>query len=206
MTKYIAFIRAINVAGHASLKMNDLNRAFVSAGARDVRTVIQSGNVLFTSTHRDASAISRRVQLRLRKSLGNEATILARRLSELESLVRAAPFGHFEGASDVKCYIGFLSEKPRRQPPLPLLSIKEALEAFAMKDREVFVVSRRKANGFYGFPNNFIESELGVVATTRNWSTVTKIVALSSEGSLFVNPHAARPRLGADTKNARLKP
>jgi len=57
-----------------------------------------------------------------------------------------------------------------------LLSSKEALEAIAMKSREVFIVSRRKKNGFYGFPNNFIEKELGVSATSRNWSTLTKIV------------------------------
>jgi hypothetical protein len=45
-----------------------------------------------------------------------------------------------------------------------------------MRNRDVFIVSRRKKNGFYGFPNNFIEKELGVSATSRNWTTVTKIV------------------------------
>ena len=47
-----------------------------------------------------------------------------------------------------------------------------------MSDREVFLVSRRKANGFFGFPNAFIEDQLGVPATSRNWNTVTKIHAL----------------------------
>lgn len=56
MTKYIALLRAINVAGHARVKMTDLNRAFVSAGCKDVRTVIQSGNVLFEAADRDVSA------------------------------------------------------------------------------------------------------------------------------------------------------
>lgn len=51
-----------------------------------------------------------------------------------------------------------------------------------MKNLEVFIVSRRKKNGFYGFPNNFIEKELGVSATSRNWSTVTKIVAFAHRG------------------------
>jgi uncharacterized protein (DUF1697 family) len=52
---------------------------------------------------------------------------------------------------------------------------REALEAVAMSEREVFVVSRRKKNGFFGFPNILVEKELGVSATCRNWSTVTKI-------------------------------
>jgi uncharacterized protein (DUF1697 family) len=47
-----------------------------------------------------------------------------------------------------------------------------------MSEREVFVISRRKANGFYSFPNGFIENQLGVPATSRNWTTVTKIAAL----------------------------
>jgi uncharacterized protein (DUF1697 family) len=62
-----------------------------------------------------------------------------------------------------------------------LVSAKEALEAIEMKSREVFIVSRRKQNGFYGFPNNFIEQELGVSATTRNWSTLTRLVAFARQ-------------------------
>ena len=45
-----------------------------------------------------------------------------------------------------------------------------------MTEREVFVVSHRKKNGFFGIPNNFVEKELGVSATSRNWSTITKII------------------------------
>lgn len=111
--------------------------------------------------------------------LGGEVTILFRKISEVESLVRADPFKDLGLGSDVKSYVAFLLQKPRRKPALPLLSPKEALEAFKIKDRDVFIVSRRKANGMYGFPNNFIEKELGVPATTRNWSTIRRIVELS---------------------------
>ena len=48
-----------------------------------------------------------------------------------------------------------------------------------MTDREIFVVSRPKKNGFYGFPNAVVESELGVSATSRNWNTVIKLVELA---------------------------
>lgn len=101
-------------------------------------------------------------------------------MSEVESLLRATSFKDFEHEPDVKLYVAFLYEKPSMKPPLPLLSSKEGLEAFKMKEREVFLVSRRKTNGMYGFPNNFIEKEFGVPATTRNWSTVKKIVEVSS--------------------------
>jgi len=62
--------------------------------------------------------------------------------------------------------------------------VAQALEAIAMKNMDVVIVSGRKKNGSYGLPNNFIEKELGVSGTTRNWSTVTKIVELArKEGS-----------------------
>lgn len=80
--------------------------------------------------------------------------------------------------TDAKLYVVFLSRKPRVTPSLPIALPKEALEIVAIDGREVFVVSQRKTNGMYGFPNNFVEKELDVSATTRNWSTVTKIVAL----------------------------
>lgn len=101
-----------------------------------------------------------------------------RTVREVERIVGSAPFKAFEAESGIKLYVAFLSQKPRSNPRFPLLSPKEALEAVAMKNLEVFIVSRRKKNGFYGFPNNFIENELEVSATTRNWSTVTRIVEL----------------------------
>ena len=94
-------------------------------------------------------------------------------------LVRAKPFKALGSASDTKRYVTFLADPPEKRPRFPLVSAKEALEAVAMKNLDVVVVSGRKKNGFYGFPNNFIEKELGVPGTTRNWSTVMKIVELA---------------------------
>jgi uncharacterized protein (DUF1697 family) len=172
MTKYVAFMRAINVAGHAIVKMNDLKNAFAAAGCKGVRTYIQSGNVIFEGPE----DIFQRIRIQLRELFGEEPTVLFRTVHEVERIVKGVPFKDFEAEPDKKLYVTFLSRKPRSKPRFPLLSSKEALEAIAMKGLEVFIVSRRKKNGFYGFPNNFIEKELGVSATSRNWSTVTKIV------------------------------
>ncbi len=175
MNKYVAFMRAINVAGHASVKMSDVRDAFAAAGCRNVRTYIQSGNVIFESPARDAATILQKVRAKLRSVLDDEP-ILFRTVGEMEELIRRAPFKDVEAEPGIKLYVVFLSQRPRSKPRLPLVSSKEALEAVAMSDRDVFVVSRRKKNGFFGFPNNFVEKELGVSATSRNWSTITKII------------------------------
>ena len=176
MNQYVAFIRAINVAGHASVKMSDVRDAFVAAGCRGVRTYIQTGNVIFESPERDPAVVLQKVRVKLRGLLGGEPGVLFRTVRELEGIVRGTPFKDAKAEPGVKLYVAFLFRKPGSKPRFPLFSPKEALEAVALKNLEVFIVSRRKKNGFYGFPNNFIEQELGVAATSRNLSTLTKIV------------------------------
>ena len=119
------------------------------------------------------------VRVTLRRVLGEEPEILLRKRRDVEGLLGAAPFTPRQASSTTKLYVTFLSRRSLVRPRLPLGSPKERLEAVAMTDLEVFLVSRRKKNGFYGFPNGFVEETLGVSATTRNWSTVKKLVELA---------------------------
>jgi uncharacterized protein (DUF1697 family) len=173
VSTYIAFLRAVNVAGHAVVKMDALRGAFTAAGCRNVRSFIQSGNVVFESSASEAVAL-RNLRSEIRGLLGQEPGIFLRTLKEIAQLVESDPFKDFKAQRDVKLYVTFLPEKPRVMPQFPLLLPKEGLEAFAMRGHEVFIVSRPNPRGFTG--NNFIEKELQVSATSRNWNTITKIV------------------------------
>jgi len=179
MKQYVAFLRAINVAGHSLVRMNDLREAFVRAGCQAVRTYIQSGNVVFESSEREIVSVVQKIENELRKLLGAQPRLFLRTIGEMEKIIRDAPFKKYEGKPDIGLYVTFLFEKPRARLKLPFVSSKEALEVLAIKGLEVFVVSRRKKDGTHGFPNKFLEQELGVPATTRNISTVTKIVAFA---------------------------
>jgi uncharacterized protein (DUF1697 family) len=121
-------------------------------------------------------ALVRRIQGKLRGLLGEEPGLFLRTMREIERLVASAPFKRFEAKPRVKLSVAFLSQKPRQRPMFPLRSAPEALEVI-VKNREAFIVSGKKKNGLYAFPNLFIEKQLGVSATSRNWSTVKKIVA-----------------------------
>lgn len=175
MNQYVAFLRAINVGGRAKVKMNDLKHAFTQAGCKDVTTFIQSGNVLFTAPEPDTTSIMQNIQLNLNELLSADATVMYRTLREVKSLLNAAPFNAVPTSADIKLYVAFLAKKPTNKPTLPLHSEKEALEAIKLRNLNIFVVSRKKSNGMFGFPNNFVEKEFGVPATTRNWKTITKI-------------------------------
>ncbi len=174
MPTYIAFLRAVNVAGHGVVKMEALRDACTAAGCRDARTYIQSGNVVFESPAGEP-AVVRKLKAELGRLLGKEPGICLRTREEIARLVEQDPFRDFKSEKSVKLYTVFLAEPPRAQPQFPLLLAKEGLEALAMSGREVFIVSRPNPAGSYGFPNQFIEKELKVPATTRNWNTVVKI-------------------------------
>ncbi len=175
MAQHVAFLRAVNVAGHASVKMVDVCSAFESAGCRNVRFYIQSGNILFEAPSKNAALLAR-VATRLEPLIGKEPEIMVRTAADVARIVQRAPFGRLHPS--VKLYVAFLAAEPRALPALPIVSSKEALEVVAIDNRDAFIVSRRKKNGMYGFPNNFIEQQLGVAATIRNWSTVTKIAEM----------------------------
>jgi uncharacterized protein (DUF1697 family) len=179
MTTSIAFLRAINVAGHAVVKMDALRSAFEDAGCRNVTTVIQSGNVLFEGPSGEAwDRLRQEIMARLSALLGEPAIGAFRSMEELKALVDSDPFKTQLLESDVKRYIAFLAEHPRLKPTYPLESAKEGLEVFGGRDLDVFILSR-KVGRMYGFPNAFIEKTFGVPATTRNWNTLQKIAGMS---------------------------
>jgi uncharacterized protein (DUF1697 family) len=201
MPAYVAFLRAINVAGHAVVKMDRLQRAFCEAGCEDVKTVIQSGNVVFRGPGNTPAGLFQSIQENLRNLVGQEVAVMFRKDSEIAEMVRLRPFEGVRQETDSKWYVTFLHSKPTVFLRLPYISEKEALEVFRISDREAFVVSWRiPGKAMYGFPNKIIEKELGVLATSRNWSTVMRIADLLDGGAGSTNSkggNALRRRAGA---------
>jgi len=179
VTKYVAFLRGINVGGKRMIKMSDLAGVFASLGLRNVRTYIQSGNVIFDAAETRADVLVKKIEKELHKSFGHDVPVLLRTLAELEAILKRNPFKKIKADAEVVMFVTFLAAEPGGKPKLPLISSTENLEVFAIENRVAFILARRKNNGWFGFPNNFIEKQLGVPATTRNWTTVNKIVAFA---------------------------
>jgi len=171
---HVAFLRAVNVGGRGVMKMTDLQKAFTAAGAKNVATVIASGNVVF-----DAPAafgtVRDRIQQKVKALLGADPVIVFRTLPYLQRLVEAAPFGALVNERTFKLYVLFLAGKPKQLPAFPLSIPKEVIEVPGMHKQDALIVSRRKPNGMYGFPGLWTEKELGVASTARNWTTVVRI-------------------------------
>jgi uncharacterized protein (DUF1697 family) len=176
MARYVALLRAVNVAGHAVISADELVRVFTRAGARHVSSFGHAGNLLFSA--RSPAAVAARARNALGRRHGERPTIVVRSASAILDLMAADPFAACGAGPADKLYVVFLTRKARKVPALPIASPRERLKAFACRGRDVLLVSSRKPNGFYGFPNAFVETEFGVAATTRNWTTVTRIAKL----------------------------
>lgn len=176
MHTYIAFLRGINVGGHKLIKMPELVRIFSAVGCKNVRTYQQAGNVIFESRSSGRKSLTRKIENALESELGYRVPIVVRGVPELRELIALNPFKKFSPSKDIMLLIVFLAEDSGPKPKLPFLSTAENVEIFAVADGVAFCVARRKKNGWFGFPNGVVEKAFKVVATTRQWSTVQKVV------------------------------
>lgn len=175
MTTYIALLRGINMAGYKVIKMNDLRICFESMRFKKVRTYIQSGNVLFESPQSDEVKLLKRINISLENTFDHDIAVLLRTMDELKLISESDPFKRLKPNS--MPYVTFLPFPLKYAPDLPLYSTKRDLEIVHYKNRELFSVGHL-VKGRRGFPNTFIEKEFGILATTRNWNTVKKLVLL----------------------------
>jgi uncharacterized protein (DUF1697 family) len=169
MTKYVAFLRAINVGGHTILKMADLKGMFESFGLENVQTYIQSGNVILEAEE-DADSLETRLESQLEKASGYKIKLFVRMMRELRSIVSKSSFR--AGVAEM-AYVAFLNQSLKKKGQ-DLLSFKSEADDFAVTGREVYILRRDREKSV--FSPNFIEKILKLPVTTRNMTTLTKIV------------------------------
>jgi uncharacterized protein (DUF1697 family) len=175
VSRYVAFLRGINVGGRVVLPMARLRSLFATLGFVQVTTILQSGNVLFEAPPRSTDLLSRRIELALHELTGVEVRVMLRTLHELKTLVRSEPFADISLEVSATRYVTFLSRKSYSKLPLPLVSAQGDVELLRINRLTVITVGRARA-GKTGFPNPFVEATLGVPATTRSWNTLLKIL------------------------------
>ncbi len=176
MSRYAAFLRAINVGGH-TVKMDTLRRLFESMGFSKVETFIASGNVIFESTARSSKGLEKTIADRLRTALGYEVGTFIRSFAELSEIARyqAFPSKDLE-AVGVTLYVAFLADPIDWKTERKLLSFRTEVDDFRVHGREIYWLCRIRSSES-DFSLAVLEKELGMQATFRNSSTVRKIAA-----------------------------
>ena len=178
MKTYIALFRGINVGGNNVLPMKELVALLEKIGSQNVKTYIQSGNAVFQNKEKNASLLSNRISVAIKKSHGFEPHVLLLKPEEMESAVASNPFP--EAESEPKTlHLFFLSSMPENPDFDALESIKSDRERFALKDG-VFYLHTPDGIGRSKLAAN-AEKLLGVSMTGRNWRTVCKVIAMAKQ-------------------------
>jgi uncharacterized protein (DUF1697 family) len=169
---YIALFRGVNVGGKNLLPMKGLVRILENLGCRNVRTLIQSGNVVFESPQEDRTLLSGQVATEIAKEFGLAPYLLLLTPEELERAATDNPFPEAESQPS-KLHLGFLATPPDK----PDLGRMEALRSASERSRligKVFYLHAPDGVGRSKLAAN-AEKLLGVPMTDRNWSTVSKL-------------------------------
>jgi len=171
VARRIALLRGVNVGGR-KVPMAALREAFEGLGHTNVRTYIQSGNVVF-DTKGAAPAVRTALERAIDKTFGLDVTVLLRAPPELAQVAKQNPFG-------ADAYVTFLDGPPDRKRVAALDPSPFAPDEFRVVGQEVYV---RCPNG-YGrtkINNTFFEKKLATRATTRNWNTVVTLLEWAND-------------------------
>lgn len=153
-------------------KMPELAAAFEGAGFTDVKTVLSSGNVVFTGRGTPA-ALKKKAEAAMQAHMGKSFTTFIRPIAELQALLEDDPFQHFKLHAKAKRIATFLADVKAPAPKLPIEMLQAQI--LAVEDGIVFsaYVPRENDPAFM----RLIEKTFGKEVTTRTWDTVRKVVA-----------------------------
>ena len=170
-------LRGINVSGQKKIKMDDLRAVYESLHFDDVRTYIQSGNVIFKCSFSNIIELTNTIEKKLEAVFGFSVSVIIRTKDEIKKVLESNPFLK-NGKHDItKLYVTLLSATPSPADVDSIHQITFEPEKAIVGEREVYLFC---PNG-YGkskITNSFLEKKLGVYATTRNWRTVNMLYEL----------------------------
>jgi uncharacterized protein (DUF1697 family) len=177
MTVYVSLLRAVNVGGSSRIKGDALCAVYESIGLADVRTLLQSGNVLFRSRLTDRQQLAKRITQEIERQLDLKVEVILRSLHEVATIVDRGPVLS-PRADKNKLLVMFLESVPDAAAQAALLKwhkAKEMKEMLEVRGPEIYLyypdgIGRSKLTGAA------IEGKLDMPGTARNWNTLTKIV------------------------------
>lgn len=167
--------------------MAELQRLFEAMGFANVKTYIQSGNVLFAvdkagdkAGDKDAQGLRERIEGQLEATFGFPVAVVLRTPAELEQLIAHCPFAEGAAAMDKRLYVAALNAEPAADGVERLRADYNGEDEWRLVGRELYLLYHNGA-GESKLTTAFIERRLGVVATARNWRTTTTLAQMARE-------------------------
>jgi len=179
MPSYVAMLRGINVSGAKSVKMEPLRASFEALGFTDVRTYVQSGNVVFAAKERTAAPLASKIAGRIKRDFGYDVPVLVLRADELARVFEANPFLAEKGIDPAKLHVTFLAGAPAAAGLKKMEAMASGRDTFRCLRTSIYLHCP-DGYGNTKLNNNAFERALAVGATTRNWKTVTTLAQMAA--------------------------
>jgi uncharacterized protein (DUF1697 family) len=180
VARLIVLLRGVNLAGRNRVAMSQLREALEESGFEDVSTYVQSGNVVLSSKTA-AKQVGAEVERLIAKRFDLDIKVVVRTRAQLVAVVKRNPFGKV--AKNPKLYqVTFLEKAPPAEVMRKLEAAASGKEQVAHIGRELYAwhpdgVGRSKLAALMSGKG------LGVTATARNWTTVTRLLEMADEPS-----------------------
>ena len=171
---YIALLRGINLGGHKIVKMDQLRKTFEELGFADVKTYIQSGNVVFKAPAQIPAKLAKRIEEKILGQFGFPVPVVVKTAVEIGEVISSNPLLKEKGIDPTRLHVTFLCLRTRQERAESAGCGKAAPDQFRCSAQAVYL---HCPNGYHAtkLGNNVLEKMLKVGTTTRNWNTVNKL-------------------------------
>lgn len=170
----VGFLRGINVGGHHKVPMIELRDKLAELGCKEVKTLLNSGNVVFETNQTNIQELESKIEAHLTQSFNFPIPVILRNKIEIADLVHQNPFDKINFHQDIRLYVSFLKEETKVEIPLPYYSQDKCYQIISNNYRiicSVLDLAGSKTTKGMGE----LEKLFGKNITTRNWNTILKI-------------------------------
>ncbi|HXY09478.1 MAG TPA: DUF1697 domain-containing protein [Terriglobales bacterium] len=180
MPVFISMLRGVNVGGHNKVNMTELSALYESLGFDTPRTYVQSGNVIFRTSEKNAASIAKKIQDGIERTFGFRPAVVLRTAPELKKAIDANPFAGRRDIVPGKLLVTFLASDPGPDGLRRLAAFKSHPEELHLNGSELYIYFPNGA-GRSKLPWSSVEKLVGVTGTARNWNSVSKILEIAVE-------------------------
>ncbi|MBX7163262.1 MAG: DUF1697 domain-containing protein [Saprospiraceae bacterium] len=180
METYISLLRGINVSGKHLIKMEDLRNLLTQAGLQQIKTYIQSGNLVYQSSERNIESLNGIIEKTIFNNYKFEVPVITLKLNDLEKARDENPFLIDPLKTTSKMHISFLKQLPETENQTKLLEIKSPPDEIIIKQKLIYLYCP-EGYGNTKYSSNTLDKILKVVNTSRNWKTTNELIHIATE-------------------------